>query len=405
MLTKDLIRYKTKKGKLEPKLLDAANEKHCDMVRSVLSIYADGVGQSRDQLDEAVEALVTGRPRQAIVLRGLAKLLADKAGFHEPAAEAHQAMRKRVFAKSAAVLRAGNTRELAAFRAEVASVVNQPPVDLEQNLYGDLPGLHVLETPPDFTQQSLMNRYNLAQVQWLLLHSDRLLVRFAQPDAGGLRQLAKYLRFFQLIGQIQKRANLVELNVAGPRDVIDQATKYGRNLANFFPAILHQPVWVLETAVRPGKRYTYRLQLDQSSGLRPLGRKFHDYVPPEFEIFKKALAEAFPQWTVAAGEQPLDLPGAAWCVPDIVVTNRQGRQVGIELFHRWHKGPFEERLDQLASVSDVPLLIGMARALLKKRGLKTKVADSQYMERWSFPFSEVPVVSKVKPLLVKLLET
>ena len=78
------------------------------------------------------------------------------------------------------------------------------------------------------------------------------------------------------------------------------STRYGLNLANFFPAVLHQKNWMLVAEVRIGKNKTYTLELNQDCHIRSHYKHFLSYVPKEIDLLSKQIEIKIPALPVMA---------------------------------------------------------------------------------------------------------
>ena len=274
--------------------------------------------------------------------------------------------------------------------------------ELSLQLYGDLPPFQQVLHFRGMTAKGLLHRYNCAQIQGLLLRCEGLTVYMPESGAAKLRQLLKYLRFNKLLAKItydQTRKKTILMEIDGPLSLFVQTQKYGINLANFFPAILHQPKWGLDAEVRIRKNQVHTLHLDQSCGIRSHYRQFLSYIPEEIQLFSQQFTKQIPGWELTSSPEFVTLTGESLCFPDYLLTHCSGKKVALELFHRWHAAPLRSRLDQLDTQNEVPLLIGINRGLLKNVQLAEHVEASVYFSHYGFFFREAPTASKLRPLL------
>jgi predicted nuclease of restriction endonuclease-like RecB superfamily len=180
--------------------------------------------------------------------------------------------------------------------------------------------------------------------------------------------------------------------------------KYGFNLANLFPAILHQPYWDLEAEVRIRKNQLHSLHLDQACGIISHYRQFLSYVPEEIALFSQQLSKKLPSWQLTSSSDYVPLIGESLCFPDYLLTHSSGKKVALELFHTWHAAPLRNRLQQLDEQNVFPLLIGVNRSLLKNTELVEQIESSPYFSHFGFYFREVPTAAKIIPLLEEWLQ-
>ena len=171
------------------------------------------------------------------------------------------------------------------------------------------------------------------------------------------------------------------------------------NLDNFITAVFHQPEWELDDIIRIHKNKTHILQLDQSCGIRSHLRQFLAYVPEEIQNLCQQLAKKLPDWTLSSSNEFLSFSGENICFPDYLLKHISGKKVPLELFHNWHSVPLLNRLTQLDTQKDAPLLIGINRSLLKNMDVANKLESSYYFSRFGFLFRDVPTTSMLLPRL------
>jgi hypothetical protein len=73
------------------------------------------------------------------------------------------------------------------------------------------------------------------------------------------------------------------------------------------------------------------------------------------------------------------------------------------LFHRWHYGALLSRLEFCSKNPDLPLIIGIDRALLKGE-LPQILEKNEYFQKQGFLFRDFPGIARVSKLLDKCLE-
>ncbi len=386
MLTKDLLRFKIADGKALPSLVKPTPA-ILSLAANLLGHWNGGVGQRLDDLEDGAVPILH-QTRSLLIAKGFQKLIVDACTFAE--APSAGELRARAFAASAARLRAPLASE-ADHRAQVAAEVGLSGNDLAEQLYADLPGFARLTVPSDLTPDSLIAQYNLAQCQGLLLTARELTVTVHDTDAGVRRRLLKALRWCRLLADVAgDEGKALTLVISGPGSVLDQASRYGLNLALFLPVLASCRRWEATAWVRPGQeRIDHELVLTEELGLRG-DTRYLAHIPQEVAHLTQALAEAWPEAHV--GEAPLlPLGGGELAVPDLEV-RVGGRAIAVELFHRWHEATLDRRLKRLATPG-LPLVIGVDRALAKRR---PGLADHPVMARQGFLFSDLPTAKAVR---------
>ncbi len=379
MLTKNLLRFTCGDGRVAPRLLKPTPS-IVGLAEDLLAFWKAGVGQTLGELEDAATPILHGT-KSLLVAKGLQKLVLDGCTFRDAASCAE--LRETALAASARRLKS----PLADPLAHRAAVAAETGLALDE-LYGDLPHAAILERGCDLTAETLIARYNLAQCQGLLLTARQLEITIRDPGAGIRRRLLKALRFQRLLAEIRPLGPSLRLVVSGPGSVLDQASRYGLNLALFLPALACAHRWEAVAEVVPGReRIGLRLELSHELGL--VGdTRFLGFVPAEIRALEDDIRTRRPEWTVVENGDPLPTSAGELVVPDLRL-RIGGRIVAVECFHRWHRAALERRLEQLAGGELPELVVGVDRAVAK--ALPGLEAHPGFVGR-GFLFSEMPTV-------------
>lgn len=419
MLTKDLLCFRTKSGKIQPKFIDTTSPKFLKIAIELTDLFSRSVGVDRGTLENQSKQILDGFTSGVVVGRGLEKLLIDRTEFETELKNDVLELREKVFRNSSILMRtyehsdaydsdSSEKDSLNSYRKALADLIGMTSENLSHKLYSDLPPFQKVMKFRKITGEELLHRYNCAQVQGLLLRSEKIKLKLPESTTVSLRQLLKYLRFNKLLAKISfdyKKRKTFEMEIDGPLSLFLQTQKYGLNLANFFPAVLHQTSWDLHADVRIHKNRTHILQLDQSCGIRSHLRQFLAYVPEEIQKLEHQLSKNLSDWSLSFSTDFVSFPGENLCFPDYLLKHISGKKVPLELFHNWHSAPLLNRLSQLDSQKDAPLLIGINRSLLKNKEVANTLDSSKYFTRFGFLFRDVPTVTMLLPTLDTWLQS
>ncbi len=407
MLTKDLLRYKTQNGQILPQFVNPADNRLLGIAEQLIAVFEESPAKPRATLLESSKHIIDSTPGTPIVKRGLEKLLLDRTEFDTTPNEELIAFRQKLFTETSRLLSQETFENYADYQGKVLAE-SQPEVDptdgadLTAKLYADLPSNQQVLTFKTLSAEHLLHRYNTAQVQGLLLHSNSLTLKLVDAMTAELRQLFKYLRFNQLLSTIRKAEERYQITVDGPLNLFYKTKRYGMNLANFFVAVLHQPKWEL-TAEIQFRNTRWRLSLDESCGIKPISQQFLAYIPEDIQLFQTMLGNKTDDWQIRPGSQFLPLPGDLYCFPDYQLVHKSGVETAIELFHPWHQGHLIARLNTLAEQKHVSLILGVSKALEKKPLIADALAASAYFSQFGFTFREVPTIRTLLPILNALV--
>ena len=392
--------------------MNPADHRLLGIAEQLIAVFEESRDKPRATLLESSKHIIDSTPGTPIVKRGLEKLLLDRTEFDTTPNEALIAFRQKLFTETSRLLSQETFENYADYQGKVLAE-SQPEVaptdgaDLTAKLYADLPSHQQVLTFKTLSAEHLLHRYNTAQVQGLLLHSNSLTLKLADSMTAELRQLFKYLRFNQLLSTIRKEEERYQITVDGPLNLFYKTKRYGMNLANFFVAVLHQPKWELTAEIQfrntQSRNTGWRLSLDESCGIKPISQQFLAYIPEDIQLFQTMLGNKTDDWQIRPGSQFLPLPGDLYCFPDYQLVHKSGVETAIELFHPWHQGHLIARLNTLAEQKHVSLILGVSKALEKKPLIADALAASAYFSQFGFIFREVPTIRTLLPILNALV--
>jgi predicted nuclease of restriction endonuclease-like RecB superfamily len=356
MLTKELLRATVRDGRVTPGFLDPGRPAVQERAEALLAAFRAGAGCRRGDVDEAVEDLIAGAVDHRTV-RGLVKLLHDRTPAATvspvPPAELRAAVFREAIRRAPFGLVEGSARPEDAWAA-VAQALGHPVEALQAALYADHPEEQILGMVEVESPRWLIDRYNVALVQGLLLRCAEVEIRLESTPAR-LRQLLRSVKFHQLLWSARREGDAWCLKLDGPTSIFSQTTRYGLALAKFFPALLLQPgPWALEAPVEWRERRP-TLRLTHESGLVSHYRNQGAYETREARWFEERFLALGTDWTLSRSAEPIDQGGEGVVVPDFTF-RRDGRVAHLEILGFWRRGSVARRL-----------------ALLKRHGPKNLV--------------------------------
>lgn len=367
MLTGDLVRARVVEGRVKPAFVDPASPRLLARAEALRAVIIEHVGRRRGELDEAVKH-VEGDGVDHKLTRGLVKVALDRAEFDVAAPVPPAQVRARIFrlARARGPLAldpiAGGRPVAAALWAELGAELGVEPDALAACLYGDHEDQQVLVSVDVPSAEWLLHRYNVALVQAVLLRAEELRVRLRAPTPGRARQLARQLKFHQLLFQMLPEPDGYTLVVDGPASIFAQTTRYGVALARLFPAILLQPGdWEVEARVTWRNRRA-TLRLGPQDGLRSHYRDLGAYDTREAAWFAERFEALRSGWTLARDAEPIHQGGEAVVVPDFSF-RRDGRVAHLEILGFWRKATVPKRLQLLRRHGPSNLVLAVSRRL------------------------------------------
>lgn len=389
MLTKEHLSFRIRSGRAHPQFLEVSDAKTLAVAADLLAVFdgAEGMslGDLENQADEAVEGDVGA---------ALSKLLLDSCETEDDDGQVAAARWENLL--KAEALRAKRP-SAAEFQQEMGPV--------GARLYADLPACRRVRSYKVMDPEALLHRYNAAQVQGLLLRARRVVIRLRSADLAQRRELFRQLRFHRLLGEVRPLAETkskaagLEVELSGPLSLFDQATTYGLRLANFFPRILLLDDWEFEADVHIKNRELV-LKLDASTGLKSHYKERRPFIPDELTSLIDAFNERMaPKWKVAPASDFVHVGKESYCFPDLTLTHVTGKNLHVELFHRWHSAGLAGRLQALDKHPVSTLSLGVSKSLLKDPSLDEALKASRHFAKSGFYFSEFPTPKALADLL------
>ncbi|MBF0437721.1 MAG: DUF790 family protein [Magnetococcales bacterium] len=400
MLTRELLRYDRREGRLIPRFVDTTTLILQNLVRDLSLVYAAGEGQSREELADAVLPLINSY-RSPMIAKGVNKLLLDRCTFRE-SLEGLEEQRMAIFTTAAKHLRADDRDDLELFRrAVVRDMGRDDPDQLALDLHADLPVRQPLMAFDSIEPEDLLHRYNMALAQGPLIWSHAMTLYIWESDIGKRRQFFRHLKFFQLLATIVPTSEKgLRLDLDGPLSLFDVTRKYGIKLANFLPAVCALSRWKVTAMTRIRNEPAATLELDETSGLKSHYTRTTAYVPDEFTTFAAKFKEEVADWKILTTSPLVELGGQEMAIPDFSFRHKNGITVHLELFHAWHEGHLPRRLARLdGSHKPVFLAVGVDRALSKQPALSKLLENSRWFQDHGFVFNQFPPVKRVEKCL------
>lgn len=399
MLTSALVRVRVQGKQIRPSLVDASAGRFLVRADELLDVFAEA--EAGDWTRSAVEKAakeVEGNEADHKLVRGLTKLLLDKCEFETRCPVAPGELRMAAFRKAAEVgplaRHAGPAERPTAasvLRAVVAEAGAEDDGESDPRswLYADLKGEQVLATRkgPE-TPRELLDRYNVALVQAVLLKAESMTLHLDAPDPKRVRQLFRYLKFFQLMYRAQLEDDTLTLHIDGPQSLLTASTRYGLQLATFLPAVLLQTgAWALEAEIRWGKRRLRKqLVLDDTAGLVSHYRDTGAWTSRTERWFRERWEKADTDGWVLEPGQLIDLGDQRVLVPDL--TLRKGERIAhLDIIGYWRGGWLKKHLD---GSPDHVIVAASKRLVGEKKGGVPK-----RLEHRCVPFAEVIPVADV----------
>jgi predicted nuclease of restriction endonuclease-like RecB superfamily len=403
MLTGKMIRVRYARDRLIPLYLDLADAPSLQLAEQLIALFAASIGQSRGQLEVEAEDAFGDLP-QPQIYQGLTKLLEDRSDFETPPGHPPEELRDAVFSAATAHraqlgAESGGTFQRERVLNEVAGRLGLEPAAVEAGLFADLKSEQRLMRFEEITPRRLLERYNVALAQGVLLRSTRVQAVIRGESPARYRQLFRQVRFHRLICDVRASApDEYQLQLDGPLSLFTATQKYGLQLALFLPALLlcrdfELSANVLWSAARRPKKFAV------SSGDSLVSHQAETgmFVPPEIAMFVELFRRKIADWEISDETDVMMLGDRFW-VPDFRLTHRPtGQVVLLDLFGFWRRSGVERHLELLRTHADRPFLVGLSNQM------KVDEAEVEALPANVLHFRNMPVPEDVARRALELI--
>ncbi len=370
MLTSDLLLARTYRGEVKPRYVERTDADLLALADTLVATFAAFCGHPQAELDAELDELL-GTGTAFLLHRGLAKLLRDRCVFETTAPQPPDELRHAVFTAAANAYREPVQDGPFAFDREAvieqaAASLELPAGELDDHLYADLKDQQRLISFKRCDPQWLLDRYNVALAQVVLLRAVNLRLELAGKNPRRHRALFQKIKFFQLMHRLERGQNgswVVVLD--GPLSLFQSSQRYGLQMASFLPALLHLDHWQLEAELRWGKKRLQRtFKLSAKKGLRSPSKLTGQWQPEEVSWLPRRFAELDTPWQVSTEGELVDLGGEGVLVPDFIFDHAEsGTRVVMEVLGYWRRGAVESRLELLRRHGPKNLLLAISKQL------------------------------------------
>jgi predicted nuclease of restriction endonuclease-like RecB superfamily len=339
MLTGNLVRVAVSKQRVLPRYLNRESAQWLEVAESLLMIFREAVGMTRGEIEAEIDAVV-GEGMANLAHRGLAKVLEDRAEFEVVAEVAPETLREKVFTAAAerrkALREAGGAGHRAPFRGEeilagVAAELGLEPAAVAAGLFADLKDENRMLRFEDLSAQRLIDRYNVALAQAVLLRSVQVKAEVRGERPARYRALFRRLKFHRLLYRVEgDMAEGYVFHIDGPLSLFSATNRYGLQMALFLPALLHCQDFRLDAELRWGpRRQPLTFHLEARDGLIPPQADAGTYVPPEIGSFVERFRQVAPAWEVTEATEFIELGREGVWVPDYRLVHKP---TGLDVF-------------------------------------------------------------------------
>jgi len=409
MLTGNLLRVRYVKQRIVPYYIPANEPDWLASAQRLLDLFRGQEGRTRGELTEDL-ADAFGDEEGQLVYRGLAKLLEDRCDFETVSGQPPDQLREAVF-RAATDFRRGadapsDGQQVALPRSFdrnavlrcVGDEVALTPDAVDQGLFADLKSEQRLIRFKDVSPEHLLQRYNVALAQAVLLRSTRVHVTIRHEPPARYRQLLRLVKFHRLICEMERAGDDgYVLHLDGPLSLFSATQKYGLQLALFLPAVLLCRDFDVSAELAWGaQRKPKTFEVTPGDGLVSHLTDSGTYMPPELGMFVELFRKRVEDWEIAEETEVFPLGDGFW-VPDFRLTQRaSGRSVYLEVLGFWRRASAEVHLERLKRFATTPFVLAVSD------GLRIEEASLEGLPAGVHRFRQMPLPDEVVRLAAAL---
>jgi predicted nuclease of restriction endonuclease-like RecB superfamily len=329
----------------------------------MLVIYRDGIGKTREELHAAIGQLfwdeVECPPAR---IKAFCKLLDSQSDFEGSKGGAAPKLRKRVFRLAASKYPLVR-QKIALFehhedevKASIASDINRPWLDIEQELFSDVFALQRLRTCTAFTGEALLTRYNEAQLQAVLYDATEMRI----VSRRNFKEIVRAAKLAELMFTAVRQNESLEFIFSGPASALRTTTRYGVHMARMIPTLLACEKWEMSATIRRFKRGPQPTLVITSENQY---RSSLDALPEFDSKLERSFAEKWgtqPRegWRLERETEPRFVNQKAF-FPDFTFKHADGRKVLFEIVGFWTPEYLAAKQETVRQFRYEPLLLAV----------------------------------------------
>ncbi len=385
MLTGDLLRVRFRKGEIRLPYIDELDADNFAVAESLIGIFKRHEGGTRQELDEELRD-TTGAGTEFLFHRGLSKLLKDRCTFASASPVDPVALRRRIFEHAAAAYRhpAQVRINREAILAEAAKSAAIGADVVESAFYADLREAERLASFKPCAPDWLLSRYNVALAQAVLLRASELDLHIEGESPARYRDLFRKMKFFRLLHEIRKTGpGAYHIRMDGPMSLFHSSQRYGLQIAQFLPTVLHCAHWRIAASVLWGARRRKGVfRLTPETGLKPISSATGQWLPEEVVWLEERFARLGSAWRMEAGSEIVDLGGQGVLVPDYLFTHHPtGLAVYLDFLGFWRSSGVQTRLELLRRYGPTNMILAVSSDLAVDEASSAEIPGEVYRYR------------------------
>lgn len=321
-------------GKAYPFVLKI-NSKHIELAAGLIHLFQDAIGRRRFEIDDRIKAFNIEKVNPKVI-QGLSDLLYKRSSFDDLSSANAQEMRWQIFSTSADYWKSvsDDRTGFLQHRKNILKATSLSETIEEEQLFGDIPANQKLDDFDTIPAEQLLHRFNIAQVQGLLLDARSLELRIHRSHDAAFKQLMQMMKFFRLMFDLKEIENKwLTLAIDGPGAVLDHSRSYGIEIAQFFPAILLLNVpWQMTACLKiPNRRRLFSLEITENNPYQSHYQARNVWTHEKATLLINRFNEKYPQTHRAFSEREIiPLQDNRFLLPDFTIEKIDIEKDGVK---------------------------------------------------------------------------
>jgi hypothetical protein len=336
-------------GRASPRYLTGRDE---PWVRIVMDGFDAYVGRTVGQRDAELPADIRNVAREHGVSRrgaeGVAHVLGRRYSTRVDAPRPPSQLRAIVFEEAARDELFDRAETLARASARLGLLGRE----IEDALFADRPERRRVVAPPAaWTAAEVIEAYNLALVQGLLLRCEHVSVEVREH----VRAVVRFAKLTGLLCTCASSPAGTRLEISGPLSILRHTTKYGFALASFFPAVVATTGFRLEArCLLRGEPVAVSIEAsDRIARTHKLPKDADSAVERALSRDLRRLGTA---WTLVREAEAVRVGSRAF-FPDFTLRHADGFSALVEVVGFYTPEYLQSKLESLRAVAGRPLLV------------------------------------------------
>jgi predicted nuclease of restriction endonuclease-like RecB superfamily len=366
---------------------------------SLLQLFQAHQGSTRGAIEQEIREIRGNDPLQ-LVHQGLAKLLEDRCEFEVVAGQPPEQLREAVFALASQQRKETRGIDRQAVLTEAGTRLGLTADAVEQGLFADLKTEQRLIRFSDISPVRLLERYNVALAQAVLLRSVAIHITVRHEPPARYRQLFRNIKFRRLVCEAEAiRPESYKLHLDGPLSLFSATQKYGLQLALFLPELLLCRDFELQADLRWGpRRQEKKFTLTAEDGLVSHDPDRGMYIPPEIGMFVELFRKKIDGWEISEETELVPLGNTLWA-PDFRLSERfTGRIVYLDVLGFWRRSSVESHLRKLQAHAKVPFVLAISEQM------RVDESELEGLPAEIYRFRQMPLPEEIARLAGQALE-